>query len=55
MMVNQLRDFSMDNNKNCITCVFYGEATIVCFNEKNEGMRVFNPTKATCQYYLKLY
>ncbi len=41
----------MEKNKKCITCAYHGKATMVCFNDKNEGMRVYNPTNTTCPYY----
>lgn len=37
--------------KNCSNCIWYGSATMVCFNDKNEGIRVFYPEKNVCKYH----
>lgn len=38
-------------NKTCKNCTYYSGALMVCFNEANEGIRVFNPDNQTCRYF----
>lgn len=38
-------------NKNCINCKYYGSIMMCCFNDKNEGIRIFNPENNTCVYF----
>lgn len=38
-------------DKVCKNCIFHGAFIMCCFNDKNEGIRVFNPDKQTCVYF----
>lgn len=42
----------MDTMTNtCDKCIYFGRGTLVCFCEANEGMRVLDPNKNSCQYF----
>lgn len=43
----------MENNT-CGNCVFFSKNLFVCFNDANEGMRVFNPNQIACAHFKPL-